>query len=198
MVTFESDYNNGAHPEVLRRLMETNTSPSASYGFDEWSESARKKIREACQCPEADIFFLVGGTQANATVIVAMLPSYGAVVAVELTGRVVTVASAVGLITVAGFVIRNGLLLENRYAELEREGCDPVEAIRLGSRERMVPILMTSLTTVFGLVPIVAALDVPGGEILAPLAAVQLGGLVVATIAALIVVPALSALGLKS
>lgn len=87
MVTFESDYNNGAHPEVLRRLMETNTSPSASYGFDEWSESARKKIREACQCPEADIFFLVGGTQANATVIDAMLPSYGAVVAVE-TGHI--------------------------------------------------------------------------------------------------------------
>jgi HME family heavy-metal exporter len=49
---------------------------------------------------------------------------------------------------------------------------------------------MTSLTTVFGLIPIVAALDVPGGEILAPLAAVQLGGLVVATIAALIVIPA--------
>jgi len=118
----------------------------------------------------------------------------GAVVAVALTGRIVSIASAVGLITVAGFVIRNGLLLENRYAELEREGHVPIEAIRLGSRERMVPILMTSLTTVLGLVPIVAALDVPGGEILAPLAAVQLGGLVVATVAALVVVPALSVL----
>ena len=53
---------------------------------------------------------------------------------------------------------------------------------------------MTSLTTVLGLVPIVAALDVPGGEILAPLAAVQFGGLVVATVAALVVVPALSVL----
>ena len=91
-------------------------------------------------------------------------------------------------------MIRNGLLLENRYAELEREGHVPIEAIRLGSRERMVPILMTSLTTVLGLVPIVAALDVPGGEILAPLAAVQFGGLVVATVAALVVVPALSVL----
>ena len=70
----------------------------------------------------------------------------------------------------------------------------PIEAIRLGSRERMVPILMTSLTTVLGLVPIVAALDVPGGEILAPLAAVQLGGLVIATLAALVVVPALAGL----
>lgn len=87
MVSFESDYNNGAHPEVLQRLIDTNACQSTSYGFDEWSESARKKIREACQCPDADIFFLVGGTQANATVIDAMLPSYGAVVAVE-TGHI--------------------------------------------------------------------------------------------------------------
>ena len=87
MTSFESDYNNGAHPEVLQRLIDTNACQSASYGFDEWSESARKKIREACQCPDADIFFLVGGTQANAIVIDALLPSYGAVVAVE-TGHI--------------------------------------------------------------------------------------------------------------
>lgn len=80
--SFESDYNNGAHPTVLRRLIETNDSQSASYGYDEWSEQAREKIREACQCHEADIFFLTGGTQANAVVIDAILPSYGAVVAV--------------------------------------------------------------------------------------------------------------------
>ena len=139
-------------------------------------------------------FILVVATKAplRAFVVMATLPLalVGAVIAVALTGRIVSVASAVGLITVAGFVIRNGLLLENRYAELEREGRSAAEAIRIGSRERMIPILMTSLTTVFGLVPIVAALDVPGGEILAPLAAVQLGGLVIATIAALIVIPA--------
>ena len=141
-------------------------------------------------------FVLLVATKApmRAFTVMATLPLalVGAVGAVALTGRIVSIASAVGLITVAGFVIRNGLLLENRYAELEREGHGPIEAIRLGSRERMVPILMTSLTTVLGLVPIVAALDVPGGEILAPLAAVQLGGLVIATVAALVVVPALS------
>jgi HME family heavy-metal exporter len=112
-------------------------------------------------------FILVVATKApiRAFIVMATLPLalVGAVIAVALTGRIVSVASAVGLITVAGFVIRNGLLLENRYAELEREGHEPAEAIRIGSRERMVPILMTSLTTVFGLVPIVAALDVPGG-----------------------------------
>ena len=80
--SFESDYNNGAHPEVLRHLVETNKEQSASYGFDMWSESARDKIRKACECPEADIFFLAGGTQANATVIDALLRPYQAVIAV--------------------------------------------------------------------------------------------------------------------
>ena len=80
---FESDYNNGAHPEVLGHLIETNTLQSQSYGFDEWSESARTKIRTACQCPDADIFFLVGGTQANATVIDGMLATYEGVIAVQ-------------------------------------------------------------------------------------------------------------------
>lgn len=81
--SFESDYNNGAHPEVLRHLIETNNSQSASYGYDTWSEQARQKIRMACQTPNADIFFLVGGTQANATVIDALLPSYAAVIATQ-------------------------------------------------------------------------------------------------------------------
>ncbi|MCR4582377.1 MAG: amino acid lyase [Prevotella sp.] len=81
MISFESDYNNGAHPDVLRHLLETNGETSSSYGADVWSESAREKIRKACDTPDADIFFLVGGTQANATVIDALLPSYGAVIA---------------------------------------------------------------------------------------------------------------------
>lgn len=87
MISFESDYNNGAHPDVLQRLADTNASQSASYGDDEWSQSAREKIRRACECPEAEIFFLVGGTQTNTTVIDAMLRSYEGVVAVE-TGHI--------------------------------------------------------------------------------------------------------------
>ena len=141
---------------------------------------------------------LVAATQsaARAFVVMATVPLslVGAVGAVAFTGRIVSVASVVGFITVIGFVVRNGLLLVNRYAELEKAGADPAEAIRVGSRERMIPILMTSLTTVFGLVPIVTAYDVPGGEVLAPLAAVQLGGLVFATLAALVVVPSLARL----
>ncbi len=87
MISFESDYNNGAHPDVLRRLVETNSEESSSYGEDVWSEQARAKIRQACNCPDADIYFLVGGTQANATVIDAIIPSYGAVIATQ-TGHI--------------------------------------------------------------------------------------------------------------
>ncbi len=87
MVSFESDYNNGAHPDVLRHLIETNNEQSQSYGFDIWSEQARNKIRQACMCPDADVFFLVGGTQTNATVIDGLLKSYEGVVAVE-TGHI--------------------------------------------------------------------------------------------------------------
>lgn len=119
MVTFESDYNNGAHPEVLRRLMETNTSPSASYGFDEWSESARQKIREACQCPEADIFFLVGGTQANATVIDSLLTTCEAVISAD-TGHInVHEAGAVEASghRVIGLPSTNGKLLPDTLQE---------------------------------------------------------------------------------
>ena len=69
MLSFESDYNNGAHPLILRKLVETNDLQSLTYGFDQWSESAREKIRIATECPHASVFFLNGGTQTNMTVI---------------------------------------------------------------------------------------------------------------------------------
>lgn len=87
MTSFESDYNNGAHPSILQHLIETNNQQSLSYGFDRWSEDAREKIRAACQCPKADIFFLVGGTQTNATVIDGILTGYEGVIAVD-TGHI--------------------------------------------------------------------------------------------------------------
>ncbi len=87
LLPFASDYMEGAHPDILRRLMEMNRTPLPGYGTDAFSEAARGKIRLACQCPEADVYFLVGGTQTNATVIDAMLTSYQGVVAAD-TGHV--------------------------------------------------------------------------------------------------------------
>lgn len=86
-LSFASDYLEGAHPAILQRLTETNMNQSAGYGMDQYSESARNKIRAACRAPEADVYFLVGGTQANATVIDAILRSYQGVIAAE-TGHI--------------------------------------------------------------------------------------------------------------
>lgn len=86
-LSFASDYMEGAHPEILRRLLETNMEQTAGYGLDAYSESARKKIRAACQADDAEIFFLIGGTQANAVVIDALLCSYQGVIAAE-TGHI--------------------------------------------------------------------------------------------------------------
>ena len=69
MHSFESDYTAGARVEILRRLNETNLEQLPGYGSDKYCESAKEKIRAACDCPGADIFFMVGGTQTNAVVI---------------------------------------------------------------------------------------------------------------------------------
>lgn len=88
-LSFASDYMEGAHPRILQRLLETNLLKTAGYGLDEFSESARSKIRDACQTPGADVFFLVGGTQANATMIDALLRPYQGVIAPQ-TGHIST------------------------------------------------------------------------------------------------------------
>ncbi len=87
MLSFECDYTEGAHEKILQRLIEVNREHLSGYGSDRYCESAKEKIRRECQCPDAEISFLVGGTQANAVVIDAMLKSYEGVVAVK-TGHV--------------------------------------------------------------------------------------------------------------
>ena len=87
MVSFESDYIMGAHPEILRRLVETNFEAASGYGGDKYCASAMKKIAAACGCPEADVRFIVGGTQTNAVVISSMLNRYQAVISAD-TGHI--------------------------------------------------------------------------------------------------------------
>ena len=82
MVSFECDYNNGAHPKVLENLVKYNDAHPTPYGFDEFSERAKDRIREACGLPDAQIFFLTGGTQTNATTIDSMLYQYEGVICV--------------------------------------------------------------------------------------------------------------------
>ena len=84
---FNCDYMEGVHPKILERLAETNLEQTAGYGNDPYCVSAKKKILEACQCPDGEVHFLVGGTQTNATVIAALLHMYDGVLAAE-TGHV--------------------------------------------------------------------------------------------------------------
>lgn len=86
---FASDYMEGAHPAIMQRLMETNMTHSTGYGTDDFSEHARALVRKACDAPKADVYFLVGGTQANATVITSILRPYQGVIAAD-TGHVST------------------------------------------------------------------------------------------------------------
>ena len=87
MISFTCDYSEGAHPKILERLTATNFEQLPGYGTDHYCESAKEKIRAACEAPEAEVFFLVGGTQTNSTIIAAMLADYEGVVSAE-TGHI--------------------------------------------------------------------------------------------------------------
>ena len=87
MISFECDYNNGACQEVIDNLVRYNSSKPTPYGFDEFSERAKQRIREAIGMPDAQIFFLTGGTQTNATTIDSMLYQYEGVICVG-TGHI--------------------------------------------------------------------------------------------------------------
>lgn len=87
MIRFENDYTEGAHERILKRLIETNEEQTPGYGVDEHCEKARAYIRKECDAANADIHFLVGGTQTNTTIIASILrPHQGAVAAI--TGHI--------------------------------------------------------------------------------------------------------------
>ena len=83
MIQFQCDYNEGAHPKVLQRLLDTNMEQTVGYGEDHYCETARQLIREACGNAQLQVHFLVGGTQTNTTVIAHLLRPHQGVVAAE-------------------------------------------------------------------------------------------------------------------
>lgn len=87
MISFESDYIAGAHPDVIKRLTETNLESLSGYGSDHYCESAKEKIRRAIDMEDADVEFLVGGTQTNSVIISTMLADYEGVIAAK-TGHI--------------------------------------------------------------------------------------------------------------
>ncbi len=87
MYRFNSDYLEGAHPNIIKRLVETNLVQTPGYGLDPISDSAKQKIRDACNAPNAKVYFTVGGTQTNYTVLDSILKRYEGVLAAD-TGHI--------------------------------------------------------------------------------------------------------------
>ncbi|MBR3922340.1 MAG: efflux RND transporter permease subunit [Kiritimatiellae bacterium] len=193
----------GVNTGELVKKLRTILSPIASKagctvsfgGSYQARESAGKRLGVLGVGLVVAIFFLLvlalgSGRAAALAMLNVPLGLVGSVVAVSLAEPVLSVSSLVGFVTVIGFVLRNGILLINCYRERLDAGDDLAVAIREGSLERMAPIIMTSLTTVIGLIPIMIAGNKPGGELLAPIAVVQFGGLLGASALNLIVLPA--------
>ena len=87
MLSFECDYNIGAHPRILEALVKTNMEPCPGYGADQYTARAKEKIRAVCGRDDADVRFLIGGTQTNRIVIDSMLQKYEGVISAT-TGHI--------------------------------------------------------------------------------------------------------------
>ena len=163
--------------------------------FEAQAEATRALLALSLLSVAAIFLLLYGefGSARTAGLVMANLPLalIGGVVAVLLTGGVVSIASLVGFVTLFGIATRNGILLVAHYRQLLAEGVPFAEAITRGSLERLSPILMTALTAGLALIPLAFGGGEPGNELQTPMAIVILGGLLSATVLNMIVLPAL-------
>ena len=126
------------------------------------------------------------------TVVLLNLPLalIGGILATYFTSAVMSIPAIIGLITLFGIATRNGILLVSRYQHLRAEGLALDEVIRIGSADRLTPILMTAFTSALALVPMIINGSASGNEIQYPMAIVVLGGLLSSTVLNIFVVPA--------
>jgi CzcA family heavy metal efflux pump len=192
----------GAVARDLRRTLAGHTFPQGYYAevMGEYAErqASSSRLMLAGGLALVGIFMLLlidFGSPRAATLVFLTLPFalVGAIAAVLLTGRILSLGSLVGLVTVVGIAARNGIMLVSHYRHLELQEGVPFgrELILRGSEERLAPILMTACATGLALVPIVIGGDAAGYEIEHPLAVVILGGLVTSTLMNLVIVPTL-------
>lgn len=117
------------------------------------------------------------------------LAMIGGVLILVITGKELNIPAIIGFISLLGITTRNGMLLISRYNALKAEGENLVDRIVHGSSDRLLPIIMTALTSALALIPLAINGDSPGNEIQSPLAVVILGGLISATVLNIFVVP---------
>jgi len=140
------------------------------------------------------IFFLLlaefhDTTQTLTVLINLPLALIGGVLAIRLSGGIMSIPAIIGFISLFGIATRNGMLLVDRYNVLRAEGHTVAEAVRKGSLDRLNPILMTAITSGLALLPLALGGDLPGNEIQSPMAKVIIGGLFSSTLLNAFIVP---------
>lgn len=121
----------------------------------------------------------------------------GGVLALVLTGGVISIPAIIGFISLFGMATRGGMLLVDRYNELARRGLSRQEVVMRGSLDRLLPILMTTLSSGLALIPLAFGSHLPGNEIQSPMAQVMLGGLLTSTLLNLFIVPIMAPLKIR-
>ncbi|MBE7249396.1 MAG: efflux RND transporter permease subunit, partial [Actinomycetospora chiangmaiensis] len=139
---------------------------------------------------------IVTGSAANLMLVLVNLPFafVGGVAAAALTGGVLSLGSIVGFVTLAGISLRNSVMMIAHYEQMVIRDGRPWNAATAaeGAADRMVPILMTSMVTGLGLLPLALGAGEPGREIEGPMALIILGGLVTSTVLNLLILPVLA------
>jgi cobalt-zinc-cadmium resistance protein CzcA len=112
----------------------------------------------------------------------------GGILALKISGQYLSVPASIGFIAIFGIALEDGLVLMSAFGRNLKEGRTLAEAVELGVGEKLRPVLMTTFTTVFGILPLLLATG-PGAEIQRPLATVVVGGLLTSTLVTLVVLP---------
>jgi len=188
----------GAVDEIKKHLSEHVTLPEGYYvafgGQFENEEAASRMLALTSVLALLVIFFLIYSEFKNIpqslTILVNMpLALIGGILILRCTTGEMNIPAIIGFISLMGISTRNGMLLISRYNRLKSDGMPLMERIRKGSSDRLLPIIMTALTSALALVPIALRGNEPGNEIQSPLAIVILGGLVSSTLLNIFIVP---------
>ena len=186
--------------EIRRRVEENIEMPQGyhiAYGGQfESEQAASRTLMWASLGALLIIFMLLYGefkSVSQSLVILVNMPLalIGGVFMLAICGDEVNIPAIIGFISLMGISTRNGMLLMSRYNHLKTEGMSLADRIGLGSSDRLLPIVMTALTSALALIPLAVNGDAPGNEIQAPMAIVILGGLLSSTLLNIYVVPAL-------
>jgi len=190
----------GAVDEVRKHVSEDVDLPEkyfVSYGGQFENEAAASRMLALTSIVALIIiFFLIYAEFKNVseslTILVNMpLALIGGILILRCTTGELNIPAIIGFISLMGISTRNGMLLISRYNKLRDEGIPLEERIRRGSSDRLLPIIMTALTSALALIPIALRGNEPGNEIQSPMAIVILGGLVSSTVLNVFIVPIL-------